>query len=169
MRVYAIQLGFTALFFMFLLSSCGGDDLSGTLERTAPMNPDVLARASSGEEPEAKQQNPEQESEEDVQAAEQVPETIVEPGLVRIIVTGLETCRYGAVRCYVDRKYVGALDDEGRLEVTLEPGVYQGELVDSSGQWLFSITVEAGGTTNVALNCGGKMPFGEATLNSDEG
>ena len=57
----------------------------------------------------------------------------------------------GAVRCYVDGKFVGQADENGRMRVPIQSGNRYIEIWDSRGRWEAEIVAIAGQTATVTI------------------
>ena len=80
------------------------------------------------------------------------------PQLTQVSATleGYPSCHVGAVRFYVNRRYKGQFDDEGKLTLEVEPGQLTLEVWDSGGHWLKTVNVQDGQTIQVVFGCGEK-------------
>jgi len=165
-------IGLAGLIVLLIVPGCSSEeDWEQTLLATAPENPNRLSRVESPEPQERNEsdaQRPVQPNPGPLPDAQPRELEQIQPAVLTIIVDGIDSCRFGAVRCLLDSKYKGALDDDGRLTLELPAGVYQGELVDSEGQWLFVATLQPGSSNEVRLSCANKTYFGEASLQSED-
>lgn len=158
----------TVILVILVLISCSSEDsVESALRSSAPENPDRLSRANNPD-PQTEEKSTQDESPDEM-TTETTEQSVQEEqaALLTIEVAGLESCRFGAVRCLINRKYKGALSDSGRLTVELPAGNYEGEIVDSEGQWFFNIRLLPGASATVNLSCSDKVYFGESDLQND--
>jgi hypothetical protein len=174
MKVFQVRTFLLLLALIFSFSCSPEQGWQESLEATAPEDPSTLARVNNSE-PEAEEKpekNPDRKPPVENRKTPAESQNLIKPevrdGTFTIKVAGLSECRFGAVRCYLDRKYVGALNDDGTFSVAVKAGVYQGELMDSSGRWSFAVEIISGQVSEILLSCSDKTPFVESQLVDSE-
>jgi hypothetical protein len=148
---------------MVLLSSgCArSDSWSEALEQTSPANPEhseisapgrVESRETREAAPRRTEATPaEQEGAEEVRRGG-MDEAEADATLL-VLLQGPRDCFAGAVRVYVDGRYVGQAGADGRLQVRVQSGSRNLEVWDSRGRWEARFVVERGGTATVNIRC----------------
>ena len=156
--------------FVFLINGCGeSKSWTEALDETSPPNPEQTrgtpaseqARASQGQSAAdlTESQDQEQTLQEETRQEE---EPAANSGMATVAFTlnDFPSCHVGAVRLYVNKKYVDLFDDQGKLEITIEPGTLNIEIWDSGGSWKLQVNVRAGQRNEVGINCADKQGFG---------
>ena len=160
-------------FSLFLLPavSCGRSaSWSEALEQTAPPNPErseiVSLRKTSGVKPKAPGRGSErsrasQRTGRGVDGGQRPEGAQAGDAKLVLALLGDLSCYAGAVRCYVDGRYVGAVGEDGRLEVAIAAGNHYIEIWDSRGRWETEINAAPGGIAEVAIRCDERRDEGE--------
>ena len=72
---------------------------------------------------------------------------------LEVVLAGDLDCFAGAVRCYVDGRYVGLVGDDGRFEIPVRPGDHLLVVWDSRGRWQAQFTADTGGVVRIPIRC----------------
>lgn len=144
-------------------SACGpGAAWSEALEGTAPPDPEDSAVGSAAEGPaqaaeSARGSGPTAQSRSRLAEPESAQESDGEdPGAgatLEVVLAGDLDCFSGAVRCYVDGRYVGLVGDDGRFEVPVRPGDHLLVVWDSRGRWQAQFTAVTGQMVRIPIRC----------------
>ncbi|HUX08901.1 MAG TPA: hypothetical protein VMX35_16500 [Acidobacteriota bacterium] len=78
-----------------------------------------------------------------------------------VLLQGPRDCFAGAVRCYIDGRYVGQVGGDGRLQVAVRAGNRYLEVWDSRGRWEARFDVARGDTATINVRCEERRGEGE--------
>jgi hypothetical protein len=81
---------------------------------------------------------------------------------LHVSLSNYPNCHVGAVRFYVNRRYVGQFNEEGFLEVEVNPGAFTLEVWDSGGHWIRTINVSSGSSIEIEFSCSEKELFSQS-------
>ncbi len=156
---------------LLLAIACGQSETwSEALKQTAPPNPErseisAPGRVSARNQPESTTRvtpdTTRSAAESKSGARSETGETTDSDATLMVLLQGQRDCFAGAVRCYIDGRYVGQVGEDGRLQVAVRSGNRYLEVWDSRGRWEARFAVERGGTATINVRCEERRGEGE--------
>lgn len=130
------------------------------LRRSAPPNPYTATK----HQQQTLERQAKQERDQAPRARSESPAAAVTPAEERV--TGIEItlegypdCYSGAIRLYVDRRFVATFDGQGQLRLELTPGRHTLMVWDSSSRWRQEVNISEGRIAPVMVPCSGREPL----------
>lgn len=79
---------------------------------------------------------------------------------LEVYLEGERSCFAGAVRCYLDGRYVGAIGSDGRFRTAVSPGGHILVVWDSRGRWDVDLMVSSGDVLRIPIRCADRREHG---------
>jgi hypothetical protein len=77
-----------------------------------------------------------------------------------VVLEGDRECFAGAVRCYVDGRFVGQVGEGGTMQTAITPGEHYIEIWDSRGRWEAEVNALPGQAIRIPIRCEGRTGEG---------
>ena len=153
-----------ALLILFTIACSDSGGWQQALESTAPPDPNkaVVGKRQRESQRQPERQIPQTDMGEatrrtQTQQTEQ-PSTVT----LQVSLSNYPNCHVGAVRFYINRKYIGQFNEQGLLEVEVNPGALTLEVWDSGGHWIRTVNVSSGQSIEIEFSCSEKELFGQS-------